>query len=73
MIRFVCALGAVVVIQGCFTPVVDESSVQDALSEDSLGFGVGGCCKDCGSDSQPCGDSCIALDKTCHKGPGCAC
>jgi hypothetical protein len=31
------------------------------------------CCKYCGSDSQPCGDSCISLNKTCHKAPGCAC
>lgn len=32
----------------------------------------GACCKYC-SNSQPCGDSCISLSKTCHKPPGCAC
>lgn len=31
------------------------------------------CCKHCGSDSQPCGDTCIALDKTCRTSDGCAC
>ena len=31
------------------------------------------CCKHCGSNSQPCGDSCIALNKTCYVGQGCAC
>jgi ABC-type multidrug transport system fused ATPase/permease subunit len=33
----------------------------------------GYCCKICGSNSQPCGDSCISLKYTCHKPPGCAC
>lgn len=32
------------------------------------------CCKYCNpAKSKPCGDSCISLDKTCQKGPGCAC
>ena len=30
------------------------------------------CCKQC-TTGQPCGDACIALDKRCHVGPGCAC
>jgi hypothetical protein len=30
------------------------------------------CCKHCGSNSQPCGDTCISLSKTCHVGVGCA-
>ena len=33
---------------------------------------AGGCCKMC-SKGKACGDSCIAADKTCHKGSGCAC
>lgn len=33
---------------------------------------VQGCCKTC-SKGKACGDSCIARDKACHKGPGCAC
>lgn len=32
-----------------------------------------GCCKHCGSTSRPCGDTCIASDKVCHVGSGCAC
>jgi hypothetical protein len=31
------------------------------------------CCKHCGGNSQPCGDSCISNKYTCHKAPGCAC
>ena len=32
----------------------------------------GGCCKYC-SKGQPCGDTCISRNKTCHVGGGCAC
>lgn len=32
-----------------------------------------GCCKVCGPSSQACGNTCIALGKTCHTPPGCAC
>ncbi|MCY1012032.1 hypothetical protein OV079_42105 [Nannocystis pusilla] len=31
-----------------------------------------GCCRYC-STGKPCGDSCIARNKTCRKGRGCAC
>jgi len=31
-----------------------------------------GCCKVC-TRGKACGDTCIARDKTCHVGPGCAC
>ncbi len=31
------------------------------------------CCKHCGPNSKPCGDSCISRDKECHKSGGCAC
>jgi hypothetical protein len=31
-----------------------------------------GCCKHCRT-GKACGDTCIARDKTCHVGPGCAC
>ena len=30
------------------------------------------CCRIC-TTGKACGDSCIARDKTCHVGPGCAC
>lgn len=34
--------------------------------------GSGGCCKVC-TTGKACGDSCIASNKTCNKGSGCAC
>jgi hypothetical protein len=34
--------------------------------------GFAGCCKVC-KKGKACGDSCIARDKECHKGKGCAC
>lgn len=34
-------------------------------------FGVE-CCKTC-NKGKACGDSCIARDRKCTKGPGCAC
>lgn len=33
---------------------------------------LGYCCKTC-TKGKPCGDTCIAQDKACHVGPGCAC
>jgi hypothetical protein len=30
------------------------------------------CCKVC-TKGKPCGDTCIAKNKVCHVGPGCAC
>lgn len=30
------------------------------------------CCKVC-KKGKACGDSCIAREKQCHQGPGCAC
>ena len=45
-------------------------------SFNTCGYGAamaqGGCCKVCRA-GKACGDSCIAADKTCHKGKGCAC
>lgn len=34
--------------------------------------GADGCCRVC-REGKPCGDSCIAVDKECTKGSGCAC
>ena len=52
----------------------------DCQFEDACGFGdetggstSGGCCKYCGSTSQPCGDTCISNSSTCHTSGGCAC
>lgn len=36
------------------------------------GVSQAACCRVC-TVGKPCGDSCIARNKTCHKGPGCAC
>jgi hypothetical protein len=50
-----------------------------AASSDSSPFEFNGrqvtaanCCKYC-KKGKPCGDTCIAQDKVCHVGPGCAC
>lgn len=82
MSRLTGVLVAVVLMQGCVTPEVGASN---SYREEPTGVtsfespgggptegGVGGCCKYC-TEGKPCGDSCIAIDKTCHKGPGCAC
>ena len=37
------------------------------------GGGSGSCCKVCGPDSKPCGDSCIRREFECHQSWGCAC
>lgn len=33
---------------------------------------TGVCCREC-RNGKPCGDACIPFNRTCHKGPGCAC
>ena len=33
---------------------------------------TGGCCRIC-TRGKPCGDSCIARNKVCRRGSGCAC
>lgn len=48
-----------------------SSSSKSSTSSHSSGGG-GNCCRVC-SSGQPCGDSCIAANKTCHKPRGCAC
>jgi hypothetical protein len=53
-----------------------QQNVAPPPPADSGGGGGGGsgCCKTCNpAKSKPCGDSCISLSKTCHKGAGCAC
>jgi hypothetical protein len=41
-------------------------------SLNSEGVSEARCCKVC-TKGKPCGDTCIAQDKTCHVGSGCAC
>lgn len=38
----------------------------------ALEMAANGCCKVC-KKGKACGDSCIARDRTCTKGKGCAC
>lgn len=39
---------------------------------DACAYAAGGCCK-VSRAGKACGDSCIAADKICRKGSGCAC
>ena len=50
--------------------VVDRDNARFAPRATARAYG--GCCKRC-SKGKPCGDSCIARNRTCNKGPGCAC
>ncbi len=43
-----------------------------ACSDGGGPTGGSGCCRVCRT-GKPCGDSCIARDKTCNKAGGCAC
>lgn len=45
---------------------------QSAMCAVSDASGPGPCCKVC-TTGKACGDTCIAKDKKCHKGAGCAC
>lgn len=49
-----------------------KRAVERRAPEPDWGDGGGYCCKVC-SRGKACGDSCIARDKVCRKGPGCAC
>lgn len=42
------------------------------LASPAWGAVAASCCKQC-SKGKACGDSCISRDKSCRKGPGCAC
>lgn len=57
---------------GTSSRVNEPAKVVDVI----LGVGQGRlareCCKIC-RKSKACGDSCISREKTCRKGPGCAC
>ncbi len=54
----------------------NEGRVPSSVLEESLNGKDGAinqlCCKVC-TVGKACGDSCISLYKTCHKGVGCAC
>jgi hypothetical protein len=55
-------------------PTIAPSQPLPTAAPPPAGGNSGGwCCKHCGPNSQPCGESCISLSKTCHKGAGCAC
>lgn len=66
-IRWIAALLAVplLTLAGAVAPQPAMCAVSDAT-------GATPCCKVC-TKGKACGDSCIARDKICHKGAGCAC
>jgi len=55
------------------TPRVTSTSIPSPTLTPKSTSGSVACCKHCGPNKQPCGDSCISKNKTCHKPPGCAC
>jgi hypothetical protein len=52
--------------------IIASSPRPSPFHEFSLERAAAKCCKVC-TKGKPCGDTCIAQDKTCHVGPGCAC
>lgn len=63
------------VLQACPTGTYCNSKSITCVTADGdpAPSGGGACCKHCGSDSKPCGDTCISRSKTCHTPGGCAC
>lgn len=45
---------------------------QICITVDGTASSAQRCCKVC-KKGKACGDTCIAKEKTCHKGAGCAC
>jgi hypothetical protein len=54
-------------------PVVTGTSAPSPTLAPQSTRGSVDCCIHCGPVYKPCGDGCIAKDKTCRKPPGCAC
>jgi hypothetical protein len=54
-------------------PTVTSTSIPSPTRIPQSTSGSIACCHHCGPNKQPCGDSCISKNKTCHKPPGCAC
>ena len=67
---------AVVLVAGLTVPqlptVLSDLLPPPAANKSLVPTPVQGCCKVC-SKGKPCGDTCIARNKTCRVGPGCAC
>lgn len=51
---------------------VASDSAVSPFDSNSKEVNAAKCCKVC-TKGKPCGDTCIAQDKICHVGPGCAC
>lgn len=55
------------------TPFILVQSTPTLIVVPTSGGSGGACCKVCGANSKPCGDSCISNSYSCNKPPGCAC
>jgi hypothetical protein len=53
-------------------PLSEPANRCQSLSHSSLSELPAACCKVC-HQGKACGNTCIARDKICHVGPGCAC
>ncbi|SOE00074.1 hypothetical protein [Caenispirillum bisanense] len=54
------------------TPWPEATTTAAEAPEASSAEVASSCCKHC-SKGKPCCDSCIARDRDCRRGPGCAC
>lgn len=50
----------------------ERRAAMESAFRPSTGSSSRACCRRC-SRGKPCGDSCIARNRTCRRGPGCAC
>ena len=64
--RFVCVLAVVVGVG------VLRAGSHEQVGERNACIPPIKCCRVC-TEGKACGNTCIAADKTCHKGRGCAC
>lgn len=61
LLSILAAAAALAIGPAAYTPCLDGAA-----------YAAGACCKRC-SKGKAYGDSCIAADKGCRKGKGCAC
>jgi hypothetical protein len=71
----IVVVGLIPATQGCgseSSSVTSESSSVTGESSSVTSPATLSCCRVC-TKGKACGDSCINVSFTCHKGPGCAC